>query len=203
MLNSAASLRNSRGVSLVEAVVVLALLALVLALAMPEVSNWMRGLKVRNSAESLRNGLEIARLEALKRNTRVTFWMVADAGSKVPGNGCALSTGSPAWVVSVIDPSGACATAPSLTDSPQLVQRSQASENADGLTVAATSAGGAAVSSVSFNGLGQVQGTAIQTIDISSTAGTARSLRVVVEAGGAIRMCDPAATGTDPRVCPT
>ncbi|MDN3921117.1 pilus assembly FimT family protein [Roseateles violae] len=194
----------SRGASLIEIIVVLVLLGLLLAAAMPEVGSWMAGLRVRGAAESLRNGVEIARMEALRRNTRVSFWMVADANSRVPGNGCALSTGSPAWVVSVSDPSGACGAEPSLSAGPQLVQRSQASESADGLSVAALSAGGAAVSSVTFNGLGQVQSTAdgIQTIDVSSSSSGGRRLRVVVESGGAIRMCDRDVASSDPRACP-
>jgi type IV fimbrial biogenesis protein FimT len=197
-----ASARQPRGVSLVEIVVVIAIIAALLAGVMPELASWMRGLKVRNAAESLRNGLELARMEALKRNSPVGFWMVADPESVVPGNDCALSSGSSGWVVSVVDPSDACGAEASLTTSPQLVQRSTAGESAQGLTVAAASAAGEDANQVRFNGLGQVVAGAstIQTVDISATG--ARSLRVVVEPGGAIRMCDPAVGSTDTRACP-
>lgn len=197
---------SARGFTLVELVVAIALMAILLATVIPDVRDWVRGLKVRNAAESLRNGLELARMEALKRNAAVTFWTVADAGSRVPGNSCALSSSSPAWVVSVTDPSGSCGAAASLTDAPQLVQRSAAVENVNGLTVSASSATGAAATQVRFNGLGQVQAqagiAAIQAIDVSLSGGGARRLRVQVESGGAIRMCDLDVAASDPRACP-
>lgn len=197
---------RQRGVGLIEIIVVLAITGALLAVAMPEFSNWMRGLRVRNAAESLKNGLDLARMEALKRNATVGFWMVADSSSRVPGDGCALSSGSPAWVVSVSDPAGKCASEASLTDAPQLVQRSTAQENADNLSVEALAANGNAADRVMFNGLGQVQAAAgvtnIQTIDVKAGSGSTRRLRVVVEGGGAIRMCDRDVDASDPRACP-
>ena len=205
MLSTVAPARRSRGVTLVEVAVVMVIMGVLLAAAMPMASDWVRGLKVRGAAESLRNGVEIARMEALRRNASVSFWLVSTGSAKVPGSDCALSTTSAAWVVSVVDPSGSCGAAASLTESPQLVQRSQAQENATGLSVSAVSADGTATSQVTFNGLGQVQagGQPIQVIDVESTTSGGRRLRVVIESGGAIRMCDRDVAAGDPRVCPT
>lgn len=204
-LLNAPSRRRALGVTLIELAVSLVILAVLLAATMPIAADWVRGLKVRSAAESLRSGAEIARMEALKRNTRVSFWLVSTGSAKVPGDDCALSATSPAWVVSVVDPSGACGAAASLTASPQLVQRSQAQENASGLSVTAVSSDGTATSQVTFNGLGQVQatGSPIQVIDVSSSTSGGRRLRVVIESGGAIRMCDRDVDATDPRACPT
>jgi type IV fimbrial biogenesis protein FimT len=196
--------RAHRGFSMIELVVAMAILVTLMAAVMPEVSTWVKGLKVRSAAESLRNGAELARMEALKRNSRVTLWMVADGSAKVPGNTCELASNSAAWVVSVVDPTGACAAGASMVASPQLVQRSSATENASGLTVSALSLGGGGANHVTFNGLGQVvvdAGT-ISVVDVVATAGGTRRLRVVVETGGAIRMCDRDVAAGDPRICP-
>lgn len=204
MLSSA---RPSRGFTLVELIIAVTLLAILMAMAMPSMRDWIRGIQVRGAAESLRNGVEIARMEALKRNSSVSFWMVSDPSSKVPGASCVLSSSSGGWVVSVVDPTSACNAAPDLSVSPQLVQRSGGLENPDGLTIAAVNAAGSAATQINFNGLGQVQNAAdaIQTINVRSSAsgdGT-RALRVQVEAGGAVRMCDPAVGSSDPRACAT
>jgi len=205
MLSRRVSAAASRGVTLIETIVVLVVLTVLLAQVMPAASDWIRGLKVRNAAESLRNGIERARMEALKRNSRVSLWMVADPSSRVPGNSCVLSSASPAWVVSALDPSGACATEPSLTDAPQLVTRSGASESADGISVSALSSTGGAANQVRFNGLGQVEvdANSIQIVDVTAANGSGRRLRVVVESGGAVRMCDRDVGSGDPRACPS
>ena len=194
-----------RGASLIEVVIVMVIMAMMLSYVMPELRDWMQNLKVRNAAESVKNGLELARMEALRRNGRVGFWLVSDS-AKVPTNACSNASVSPAWVVSVDDPAGACGAAPSTSDAPRLVQRSTALENASGLSVSALDAAGGSADRVVFNGLGQVQAIAgaasIQTVDIEGSSGGTRRLRVVVEPGGAIRMCDRSVASSDPRACP-
>ncbi|WP_282824007.1 GspH/FimT family pseudopilin [Pelomonas sp. V22] len=195
-----------RGFTLIEVIVVMVIFGVLLAVAMPQASEWMRNLRLRNAAESIKNGLDLARMEALKRNSNVGFWMVEDSTSKVPTNACDVSSSSAAWVVSVSNPGGECGADPSLTTAPQLVQRSTASENAANLSVSALSATGAAANRVIFNGLGQVQTVAgssnIQTIDVQASSGTARRLRIVIESGGAIRTCDRDVAAEDARACP-
>ena len=194
-----------RGASLIEVVIVMVIMAVMLTYVMPELRDWMQNLKVRNAAESVKNGLEVARMEALRRNSRVGFWLVSDS-AKVPTNACSNASVSAAWVVSVDDPAGACGADPSSSDAPRLVQRSNALENASGLTVSALDSTGASADRVIFNGLGQVQSVAgtpsIQTVDIEGSSGGSRRLRVVVEGGGAIRMCDRGVASSDPRACP-
>ncbi len=206
MLVMPARRRQQRGFNLFELMVTVVVLALVLSQLMPYVGDWLQNLKVRNAAESLRGGMERARMEALKRNTTVTFWLVADTTSAVPGASCTLSSTSSAWVVSVANPAGSCDTLPSLTDALQLVARSVAQENSSAVTVSAQSSSAAAANHVSFNGLGQVLldvSAPIQTVDLRQATGSGRRMRVVVEAGGSVRSCDPDVVAGDPRVCPT
>ncbi|WP_077033746.1 Tfp pilus assembly protein FimT/FimU [Pelomonas sp. KK5] len=197
---------RQRGVNLVEVMVVLIVLGLVLSRLMPYVADWLTSIKMRNVAESLRGGIERARNESLRRNGNVTFWLVSDTTSSVPGSSCSVSSSSSQWVVSVGNPAGQCNAVASLTDAPQLAFRSQAGESSSAVSISAQSSGANAANHVTFNGLGQVIADGadpIQTIDVTLAAGGGRRLRVVVEAGGSVRNCDPDVAAGDPRVCPT
>jgi type IV fimbrial biogenesis protein FimT len=190
---------RARGVTLIELVVTLAVLGLLLMAAMPEMSQWARNTRIRNAAESVQNGLSKARMEAMRRNQAITFWMVSDRSSA-----CALSAHSASWVVSLNDPSSLCAASdPSAT--PFIVEAYGAGDGAAGVIVAAVAAGGATdANSVSFNGFGQVAatGTPIATINLSDANADSRSLRVTISPGGAIRLCDPLVAAGDTRACP-
>lgn len=194
---------RQRGFNLVEASVTLAVLALLTALMAPGVVEWLRSTQVRNVAESVQNGLQKARMEALKRNQVVTFWLVSPSPAGRPDNTCALASNSGSWVISLQDPSSLCATAPSPTTAPMIVETYGATGT--GITVAALASDGAtAATSVSFNGVGQsVQtGTPLARIDLSHSLSGARRLRVAISTGGSVRMCDQDVASTDPRACP-
>lgn len=198
--------RRQRGVTLVELAVVMVITGIMFAYVLPELRDWMRSLKVRTAGESMLNGLNVARMEALKRNRPVTFWLVKDA-SPVPTDACSRSSEGVQWVVSLNDPDGKCGAAMGKEDvEPVVLGRSKAQEYSDKVTVSAVDASGTAVNRVAFNGLGQVQQvtgvTSIQTVDITSTETGARRLRVVVETGGAVRLCDRDVSSSDPRACP-
>jgi type IV fimbrial biogenesis protein FimT len=199
------SSRIQRGVTLVEVAVVMVIMGIMFAYALPELRSWMRSLKVRNAGESVLNGLNIARMEALKRNGAVAFWLVSDA-NPAPTNACVRSSSSAQWVVAINDPAGKCGAGLGTDAAPLLLSRSKAQEYSSKLTVVAKDASGTAVDRVAFNGLGQVQQVAgvpsIQTVDITSTETGARRLRVVVESGGAVRLCDRDVAAGDPRACP-
>jgi len=194
---------RQRGFTLIELVVTLTVLGLLMALGMPAMGEWMGSLRIRNAAESAQNGLGKARMEAMRRNQVVTYWIVTDKTS-----GCALTSVAASWVVSLDDPTGHCADAASAAATPRLIEAYGASDGAGDVAVAAKASlasGGAAATSVGFNGFGQVvnTGTAIARIDLSSnTVASARKLSVTISPGGAIRMCDPlVVTVGDSRAC--
>lgn len=193
---------TARGFTLIELVIGMVILMVALAMAMPSISDWMRSLAVRNSAEAIRAGIEKARLEALRRNTPMGFWLVSDS-SKSLSNTCVLSTSGPSWVVSGLSPASKCGSSPSQTDDPLLVEKWSASELPGAVQVRAIDANGNATSSISFNSLGQVQttGSPIVRVDITHSAAGVRSLRVLVQSGGSVRLCDPNVDNTDPRKC--
>ncbi len=190
------------GVTLVELMVALTILGLALAAALPEAANWMRGMAVRNAAESVRAGLEKARLEALRRNTTIGFWLVSDSSASLT-NGCSLSAAGPSWVVSAASPDGKCAAEPSRTADPQLVDKWSAAEGSRGVELAGVDGQGGAVASATFDSLGQVlrTGSQLARIDVSHSTAGVRPLRVVIQQGGSVRLCDPNVAADDPRRC--
>jgi type IV fimbrial biogenesis protein FimT len=193
--------RSQRGFTLVELIVTMAVLALILLAAMPSIGNWLDNTRVRNAADSIQNGLQIARAEAVRRNQSMSFWLVALDDPGTLGNECSLSGSSASWVVSVNSPVAHCADEPSTVSSPMLVT-GRAIGGGRPVTVAALQSDATtAANSITFDGFGRVTGSSsINRIDLSGT--TTRNLRIEISIAGAIRLCDPAVSdGNDPRKC--
>jgi type IV fimbrial biogenesis protein FimT len=190
-----------RGFSLVELIIGMLILAILMSLALPGFTNWLRNARVRTGTESVQNGLQLARAEAVRRNAQVRFNLVDTLG-----NDCALAVAGPNWLVSLDNPAGKCGTAPSDTVDPRIIQSRSGVEG----SAATTLAGGQ--SAVVFNSLGRPTPTPAGNIafDVSSATGElciaaggpVRCLRVVVSIGGQIRMCDPALLAADAQGCP-
>jgi len=195
--------RAQQGFSLVEVVVVIAVLGTLLLAVLPNMTSWMRSVTVRGAAESVQAGLQKARMEALRRNRVVTLWLVTPGTSTTLDANCALSSAAASWVVSIDDPAGKCDVEPSPSNDPRIVE--VATTRQTGVTVEARARNGAAATSVGFNGFGQVvqSGGEIATVDFSpSQSGTgARNLRVAISPAGGIRMCDRDVDASDPRAC--
>lgn len=86
--------RRSRGVSLVEMLVLLAILAVLQGLAAPALSTVVDGVRVRSAAQSLHASLHLARSEAIKRNGRVVLCKSAS------GAVCATAGGwEQGWII--------------------------------------------------------------------------------------------------------
>ncbi len=67
---------RQRGFTIIELVVTIGVMALIMMIAMPNVTSWLGNTHIRNLADSLQNGLQIARAEAVRRNQSVSFWLV-------------------------------------------------------------------------------------------------------------------------------
>jgi type IV fimbrial biogenesis protein FimT len=201
---SAISYKRSRGFTLVEMAVVMLLMAMVLFVAVPGVAAWLRNVRVRSTAESITSGVNEARMEAIRRNQIVSFWLVS-ATTGVLDATCARSDTSPSWIVSMDDPSGKCDVAASTTVAPRTVTSKAAGPNGEGVVIAGLDSAGTAASAVAFNGYGQPVtgpgGTPISTIDVTAAASGARRLRIVINTGGDLRMCDRDVGTSDPRKC--
>ncbi|MBN8447991.1 MAG: GspH/FimT family pseudopilin [Candidatus Accumulibacter sp.] len=202
MLNPAGP---ARGFTLIEMVVVVAILGILIGLGASSYSAWIANSRIRTAAETLASGLSAARNEAIKRNRLVGFHLVSDLGA-----GCTLSSSGTSWVVSLNDPTVQCNIDISDTTAPFIVAKKSAAEQASEVTITALNGGGAPADTVVFNGLGRVMvagNNPIARIDIDSSAIAAadtRNLAIQLTPGGLIRMCDPnvpAANPPDTREC--
>ena len=196
-----------RGISLIELLVGIVILALALAMGAPSFSEWLTNSQIRSTAESLQNGLHFARAEAVRRNAVVRLQLTTTLDDT-----CTLSKTGTSWVVSLASagtPASHCTDAVAETGSSILQKGNPVSANAKATIKASQAAFG-------FNGLGRIVKTSSpdtevedSSIDIQSssgacaadTGGTLRCLRVLVTAGGQIRMCDPKRGSGDPMAC--
>jgi len=185
-------MRRVMGVTLIELVIALAISMLLLALAIPNFSDWIRRERLRNGAESMYDGLQLARVRALQLNQCVQF-QLAGAGTSV------------AWTVGCVNAGTSC---------PAAIQQFTAGDGASANVLVSLEAGGS--NPVIFNNIGQavtsctagaaaVLATNPTIWDVTysgmttGTPGTA--FKVSVSAGGGIKMCDPAVLQPDSRAC--
>jgi type IV fimbrial biogenesis protein FimT len=80
MLNGIQGVR-SKGFTLVELMVAVMIVATLIAVAAPNFREWLMNVRIHTVAESMQNGLQEARSEAIRRNTAVEFHALANAGT--------------------------------------------------------------------------------------------------------------------------
>jgi type IV fimbrial biogenesis protein FimT len=165
------------GVSLVEAMITLAIVAVLVAVAWPGFIDMLTNLKVRSAAEKLLGGVQFARTEAIKRNQQVDFTIDSVLGA---GWTAALVDGTVLQTYSEQEgsPTILLTTAPAF---------GTVSFNALGQRIAPAPAAGLATLGISNPATGGCQ-----------PGGNVRCLNVTVTIGGQARLCDPALTASDP-----
>lgn len=173
---------KSLGFSLVELMIGIVIMGILAAIAVPSFQTWTRNSQIRNAAESIANGLQKARAEAVARNTNVAFVLGADSS----------------WTVSVVTPASGIESRSANEGSKNVTRTALA---ADLITPATT---------ITFNNFGTAVANApvagvipptLTRIDLTAGGGN-QNLRVTIGVGGNARMCDPAlATGSSPRAC--
>lgn len=176
--------RSHSGASLIEFMVAFVVLGILVSAGVPAFRDWLINSQVRTATDAVKDGLQLARAEAVKRNAPVRLSLPDPTRS--------------GWLIETLDRTTATWTA---------VQQRNAGEGTAGVLVAASQA------TVTFVGSGGVMPLPAQaiTIDVSHPAGGScqtvsgggevRCLRVTVAAGGQVRMCDPAAQPTNPAAC--
>ncbi len=176
-------MRAAPGFTLIEIAITLAVLALLITAALPSFTTWIMNSKIRTQAEAITNGVQLARAEAVRQNLNAQLVLGGASGASE-------------WTVSTVGSGGVLSPVQTRT-----------AAGADA-TVVATTPGGAAT--ITFNGLGRVVGNgdgtpSITQVDVCSTslaAADMRKMRVIINTGGSIRMCDPQVAAGDPRACP-
>ncbi|MDD2928596.1 MAG: GspH/FimT family pseudopilin [Sideroxydans sp.] len=166
------------GFSLVELMIGIAILAILASVAAPSFQVWLQNSQIRNAAESIANGLQRARSEAVGRNTDVEFVLTTDS----------------AWVVRVAK--GA------------VIEQRSSGEGSRNVIATPTHSTSHTVTYNSFGSIwttNPVDGTVPFThVDIDSAvlpAAESQELRITLGVGGNIRMCDPNAPSASTRAC--
>lgn len=168
-----------QGFTLIEVAIALALIAVLASLAVPAFQTWVHNAQIRNAAEGIVNGLQLARAEALRRNTPVELRMGTGSG----------------WTILAVA-------------SGEEIQSRSAEEGSSGASVAILPVDADRVTFNGMGWLTNNNdgSPAMTQIDLNSAtmAGDPeiRALRVVISSGGAMKMCDPAVAAGDPRACP-
>jgi type IV fimbrial biogenesis protein FimT len=189
------------GVTLIELAVVMAVLAMLIAAAMPSYSGYMASSKVRNAAEAFYLATQKARAEAIRRNEPVELVLTNDtpfaAGGGAGSNILTLNenTNGINWVI----------RAPNAVAADRLIDAKLGAES--GASSVVVNAGGA--TKIQFNGVGETTSAATvlvafshQTVNTNcSLSGAARCLSVRVSVGGQARLCEPGQPATDARSC--
>jgi prepilin-type N-terminal cleavage/methylation domain-containing protein len=85
-IRSAPGARSRSGMTLVELMVVVALMAAILALAVPAVSEWMGNQRARAAARSLADLLQLARSEAIRTGNRYVLFFGNPGSTDAAGN---------------------------------------------------------------------------------------------------------------------
>lgn len=163
----------------------IAILGIGLLLGMPSYRIWIQNTHIRNASESIQQGMQRARAEAVSRNTNISF----------------VLGGGPFWTISQVSDASVIESRPSGEISDKI-----------SLTILPVAVAPAtAPTMVTFSSLGTVTANAdgsvpITQIDIDSSllpATESRELRITVGTGGIVRMCDPdiGIATTDPRHC--
>jgi type IV fimbrial biogenesis protein FimT len=96
--------KRVRGVTLVELIVTLAVIAIVTALGVPSMKSVMDDYRSRTTMSSLVADLNLARVEAIKRNRRMVVCPRAGMGA----NPCTSTDWASGWVVCYINATGGC-----------------------------------------------------------------------------------------------
>ena len=173
--------RMQHAFTLVELMTAVLVLGLLVTLGLPQMQTFVQNAKFRNTADSIQNGLQLARNEATRRNGRVQF-LISPGG---------------AWSVQAVDAAGTVL---------ETIQKRSKGEGSDGVTLTLTPA---SASSITFTAFGRTASqysdglpvSNLTRIDIANSGAT-KQFRIDVGSAGQIRMCDPAVTNTaDPRKC--
>ena len=190
----------SRGFTLVELMVTISVLAILLAVGAPSFNEFVANTKVRNVAENFYSGIQTARAEAIRSNEPVNFFLTDDVPDGTNSGSLTLTNEGKNWAVHV----------PGRPVTSQLIASKIAAEGgATAINVKAVDAGDAAVTTLTFNGLGSLSApsTAVKvefahpmnlTCDTTSAK---RCVYVLVSLGGQSRFCESGRPAGDRRGC--
>jgi type IV fimbrial biogenesis protein FimT len=192
--------RRAGGFTIIEVFVALTIAGVLLALGAPAFGTFLQNARLGTRAKSFYTGIQLARTEAVRLNLPVEF-VLTDTPINTANleNVAASSPAGRNWLVRY---QATAASGPYT-----LVEAKSALEGGDmsNLQVLATNDG------IVFNGMGGTTSGNPEQLDISKPVivpddqcaplGAMRCWRIVVTAGGQVRLCDPTVAAGDSRAC--
>jgi type IV fimbrial biogenesis protein FimT len=201
---------RQRGVTMMEIMVTVAIIAVAMAVGIPNLSSWAQSAQIKSTAETILTGLQMARGEAVRQNNQVQFiflmdpdndgsagWQIISASSSVPGSfllsdgaivaqsAAAAEMGENARLNFASSPQGSpCCTSP-------LTAPIAGNEN------------------VVFDAFGKVLNQTITRIDVVKSGDTdttdeqkSRRRVILISSSGSPKLCRPALAASNPQGCP-
>lgn len=167
--------KREPGFTLIELMIAIAVIGISLTFAIPAYRTWIQNTQIRNGAEAILNGIQLARGEAVQRNTNIQFVL----GNKAD------------WTVQ--------------TEAGTAIQNRTSQDGSPNITVTVTPVGATTITFNAFGRVQNLNAITRIDVDSSILdADTSREMRVTIGSGGSIRMCDPNLTTSspnDPRAC--
>ncbi|MFA6903154.1 MAG: GspH/FimT family pseudopilin [Gallionellaceae bacterium] len=172
-----------QGFTLIELMIGIVILAILMAVAVPSFQSWMLNTQIRNAAESVQNGLQRARSEAVTRNTNVAFTLTSPL---IIDPVTLVQWRNSSWQISRVS-DGTVIEARASNEGSSKVSQTAFPLNANTIT---------------FNNLGGIvpNAASLTRIDFAAVGGL-QNMRVTIGVGGNVRMCDPSQSPPNPRAC--
>jgi len=191
------------GFTLIEMLVTIVLMSILMALAFPSMSAWIRNSRIRAAGDTLQNALRLAQSEALRRSRQTVFSLT---NSATPSTSLTAVANGRNWSINTVRmmTDDAANVAP-FVESGVLATTSSDVQITGPAAICFNSLGRLVVNSdTKVTGGNCTTATATQyDITVSNANADTRPLRVLVALGGQVRMCDPAkALATYPDGCP-
>ncbi len=85
-------MRNKSGFTIVEVLIVIAIMAVLMGIGFPFIMGWLPNFRLRNATRDVHSHLQLARMEAIKKHVNCTVSFVSFTGDAASGNKLAGGT---------------------------------------------------------------------------------------------------------------
>jgi type IV fimbrial biogenesis protein FimT len=208
----------ARGFTLIELVVTIALLGILVMLSVPSFTGWIRNSQIRTVTEALQTGVRTAQAESVRRNRQVVLFFTDGEPSAGVSGSTKCSSATPAlggkrWAIQTLpgswgEETSGCKNAEYLTGGKlsDIASSVTITNDKSAKAICFKSDGRLATTASGSSGTGvNAACAAAATTFTVTTAGADRPLKLIVQLGGQLRMCDPnrpTLSASSPDGCP-